>query len=176
MKTQRPGHAHTIGSMPRVALWILALALSSFGAETPPANEDKLLTTGAAGPFHVGMKVDAVKRMIGQEKIKLVDLNGEGLFSPAVVIYPGVWAEIRMSENNAWVLSDLRVSDPTYYTPKGMHVGSKFSEIKIKYPSSKASEEEGENVYDEESGIVFYFSDGHLASSVVKSMVLKVKR
>jgi hypothetical protein len=143
-----------------------------FGAETPPVSADKLLTPGAAGPFRIGMKVDDVKSLTRQEKIKLVDLNGEGLFWPAIVIYPGVVAEIIMNDHNEWVIGRLFISDPTYYTPKGIHVGSKFSEIKMKYPSSKVSHEEGEHVIDEGAGITFDLSDGPLPSSVVKSIML----
>jgi hypothetical protein len=156
----------------RAAIWILALALCSFGADAPQVTADKLLTRGAAGPFRIGMKVDTVKTMIHQERIKLVDLNGEGLFWPAIVIYPGVVAEIIMNEHNEWVIDRLFISDTTYYTPKGIHIGSTFSEVKIKYPSSRVSHEEGAHVIDEEAGITFDLLDGPLPSSVVKSIML----
>ncbi len=137
---------------------------------------DKLLTPGAAGPFHIGMKVDDIKSRIRQEKIKLVDMDLEGFFSPAVVISSGLLAELIMNNRNEWVIDRLFIYDPTYYTPEGIHIGSTFSEIKTKYPSSKVSEEEGEHVIDEGAGITFDLSDGPLTSSVVKSIMLFKKR
>jgi hypothetical protein len=162
--------------MLRAALWTFALALSSFGADAPPVSADKLLTPGAAGPFHIGMKVDDVKTMIHQERIKVVDLNAGGLFSPAIVIYPGVVAEIRTNDRNEWVVERLIISDPTYYTVKGIHVGSKLSEIRVNYPASKVSHEEGEHLLDEESGTLFNFSGVSSAAAAVESIQLFKKR
>jgi hypothetical protein len=162
--------------MLRAAIWTFALALSSFGADALPVGADKLLTPGAAGPFRIGMKVDTVKTITHQERIKVVDLNGEGLFSPAIVIYPGVVAEIRTNDRSEWVIDRLIISDPTYYTPKGVHVGSKLPEIRMKYPSAKISHEEGEHVLDEESGTLFNFSDLSSAAAIVESITLFNKR
>ncbi len=89
----------------RAAICTLALAVCLFGAETPPVKVDKLLTPGAAGPFHIGMKVDDIKSRIRQEKIKLVYMDLEGFFSPAVVISSGLLAELIMNNRNEWVVA-----------------------------------------------------------------------
>ena len=43
-----------------------------------------LLSAGRAGPFQVGDSIDDVYRQVGRERITLVDLFKEGLFSPAL--------------------------------------------------------------------------------------------
>ncbi len=162
--------------MLRAAIGILVLTLFAFGAYAPQVTADKLLTPGAAGPFLIGMKVDTVKTMIHQGRIKLVDLDMEGFFWPAIVISSGVVAEIIMNEHNEWVIDRLFISDPTYYTPRGIHVGSRLLEIRMKYPPSKVSHEEGEHVLDEESGMLFNFSDVSTGTAVVESIMLFKKR
>ncbi len=158
-----------------IAALFLALTFGPLGAETSQVNASKLLTKGAAGPFRVGMKVEAVKVLIDQQKIKVVDLESEGLFTPAIVIASGSLGELAWNSNNEWAIDRLDVSDPTYYTAKGIHVGSTFSDVKRRYPSTKVSKEEGAHLIDEEAAISFNMS-GYSGTSVVESIVLSKKR
>jgi hypothetical protein len=79
-----------------------------------------------------------------------------------------------MNHDNQWVISSIHVYDPKYHTARGIHVGSKYSELQKEYPAMKIFEEEGGRVaVDKPSGISFSLStDGPLSSATVQSLLL----
>jgi hypothetical protein len=130
----------------RVAACTLFASFCWLWAETPQVD-GRLITHGAAGPFRIGMKVDELKTFANQEQTNLVDLNSEGLFSPAIVIANGqlkrsLLGEITINENHEWILWRILVYDPSYHTSTGIHVGSSYGALKKNHPSIKIFDEE----------------------------------
>jgi hypothetical protein len=139
--------------------------------------DSKIIATGVVGPYQLGMKIDELKARTGQERLSLVDLNSEGLFSPAIILSTdklkrSLLCSISMNHNNEWVLSSITVLDPQYHASGGIGVGSTFINVEEAYPSIKIFDEEGgRGGIDERSGLSFAIGTyGPIQSAVVKAI------
>jgi hypothetical protein len=117
-----------------LVLWSLLVLLS---ASEMSADGDFLLSKGKAGPIHTGMEVDTLYTKVNRKLTKLVDLQYEGFFVPALEIYldkdektkPSLVAVVAPG----FVVSSITVYDPRFKTEKGVGVGSTLGEIRKKY-------------------------------------------
>ena len=117
----------------------------------PPPSSAFLLSAGKAGPLELGQSVDEVYRLVGRERVRLVDLFKEGLFSPALDINlpgsqvsPALVADIREWPCGEFSVWGIDVRDPRFRTRDGFGVGSMVGELRQKY-QVQLSHEEGES-------------------------------
>lgn len=96
--------------------------------QQPPAF---VLSPGRAGVFEVGATVDEIYKLVGRERVSLVDRFREGHFTPAIEIRvpgtsvaPSVVAPIREAPCREFAVWGLTVLDPRFRTPEGLGVGS----------------------------------------------------
>jgi hypothetical protein len=113
-----------------------------------PANEF-LISEGKVGRVDVGMPVDEVLQLYGRERVRIVDLNKEGQFSPAIEIdVPGssvraaMLADIREFPCRTFSVSAISVRDPRFRTADGFGVGSTLAELQRR-KTVRISREEG---------------------------------
>lgn len=113
-----------------------------------PANEF-LISEGKAGRVEVGMPVDEVLQVYGRERVRIVDLNKEGQFSPAIEIdVPGasvraaMIADISEAPCRTFSVSRISVRDPRFRTADGFGVGSTLAELQRR-KTVRISREEG---------------------------------
>jgi len=57
--------------------------------ERPSKSRMKRLAVGKAGQIHLGMKVDDFYTLCGRDNVQLIDLQNEGMFSPALALRLG---------------------------------------------------------------------------------------
>jgi hypothetical protein len=113
-----------------------------------PSNEF-LLSEGKAGRIEVGMPVDEVLQAFGNERVRLINLNKEGQFTPAIEIaVPGssvavpIVADITGGPCGGFSLRGITVRDPRFRTVDGLGVGSTLAELQRR-SSVRISREEG---------------------------------
>ncbi|HET7217330.1 MAG TPA: hypothetical protein VFJ02_04750, partial [Vicinamibacterales bacterium] len=102
-----------------------------------------LLSAGRAGAFEIGEPVDALYRRVGRERVTLVDLFKEGLFSPALEIRlpgasesPALIADIREWPCGDFSVWGLAVRDSRFRTREGLGVGSTAAELRRAYATT----------------------------------------
>jgi hypothetical protein len=109
-----------------------ALTLASSQSTTP------IVERGRVGSIAIGAPAESVRREFG-ERVRLVDLNLEGMLSPAfevklatAQIGPSLVVEIN-PVNSRLVVTRINVVDPTLRTKEGIGVGSTFAELRARY-------------------------------------------
>jgi hypothetical protein len=134
-------------SSARVVTLTAVVGLQVLNAQTP--TNEFLISEGKAGPIEVGMPVDDVLQVYGRERIRIVDLNREGFFTPAIEIdVPGssvraaLIADIREWPCATFSVTGIRVRDPRFRTADGFGVGSTLAEIQRR-KTVRISREEG---------------------------------
>jgi hypothetical protein len=82
------------------------------------------------------MSVDEILQAFGREQVRLIDLNTEGMFTPAIEIsVPGssvaapLVAEITEGPCGGFSLRGITVRDPRFRTADGIGVGSTLAEL-----------------------------------------------
>lgn len=112
-------------------------------------SKEFLVSEGRAGSVEVGMSVDEVLQAFGKERVRLVDLNKEGHFTPAIEIdlpgsgvRPALVADITQGPCGGFSLSGITVRDPRFRTVDGLGVGSTLAELQQRR-SVRVSREEG---------------------------------
>ena len=124
----------TLFSLP-LALVLSTTALGVSAAEQatngPMPAAAFLLARGTAGQFEVGMTVDAVYQLAGQENIRLVASFPEGMFQSDLRIQlpgrqggPSLVARITQSACHEFVVWGILVNDARFRTRDGFGVGS----------------------------------------------------
>ncbi|MDA1348219.1 MAG: hypothetical protein O3A47_05040 [Chloroflexi bacterium] len=109
----------------------LAVTIASGRAHGEPTW---LLADGCAGSVCLRMEVDKLLRAFPSEQTRLVDLQLEGHFAPAIEVFldssrtPSITAEI-FTVSQGWNIRRMRVHDPRFRTSSGVGVGSSFGEL-----------------------------------------------
>src|SRR5688500_14606700 len=95
------------------------------------------------------MSVDEIREAFGRERVRLVDMNREGHFSPAIEIdlprsgvRAPIVADINAGPCGGFSLSAISVTDPRFRTADGLGVGSTLAELQ-RVRSVRVSREEG---------------------------------
>jgi len=138
--------------------WIpLVLSISTSAAL---AQSDSFqIHNGRSGRMHVGMTVEEFYQAFDRREIKLVDLDGEGMFSPALVVRSNgqvlVTGEID-KRNGDWIIFRIEINDRRYHTVAGLSVGSTLADLKRAYPGLKIVMGEGQQfAYAETESLSF---------------------
>lgn len=120
-----------------IPLSLLFLLLSAYGQSSGCGY---LLSKGKAGPISSGMTVDELYAKVGRTNTKLVDLQLEGFFSPAIELYlnpnqrtkPSLVAEIT-GQYSTFRIDRVTINDPRFKTVNGIGIGSTLGEIRHNY-------------------------------------------
>lgn len=125
----------------------VAVAVAAGASSSPDA--DFVLSAGRAGLIEGGATVDEVYKLVGKERVHLVDLYKESLFSPAIEIalYGQSVSGALVADIDKWpcgefAVQGIEVRDPRYKTRDGLGVGSTLADVRAKY-EIQISEAEG---------------------------------
>ena len=145
---------------------------ASANPKQKPADDAYLITAGKVGQAQIGMTVDAFKQIYSEAK--LVDLQKEGLFSPALAVGSReLVAEINKHRQNQWVITGIEIKDARYRTAKGISVGSTAVAVRSAYPSVKRLIGEGRIVLAEAAlGLSFEVENDQPTAKVRSILVL----
>lgn len=118
-------------SVPYLCLLFL---ISTMGAR---AEGKFILSKGSAGPVQIGMEVDTLYAKIGRHATKLVDLQVEGFFTPALEVYLDTGQRTKpalvVRLGRSFAVSSITVYDPRFRTEEGIHVGSTLGDLRKEY-------------------------------------------
>jgi hypothetical protein len=127
-------------------------AVEQMGDREPHQAATHLLSPGRAGVFELGATVDEIYRLVGREHVRLVDLFGEGHFTPAIEIRlpganvtPSIVAHIREAPCREFAIWGIRVLDPRFRTSEGLGIGSTVGELRRTY-DARLNREAGHSV------------------------------
>ncbi|MDT8427402.1 MAG: hypothetical protein RQ757_01400 [Pseudomonadales bacterium] len=142
-------------------------ALLLRGVSAQSVSDTELLDIGRAGQFQVGMSVDDVVNLVGQNHVRLIATYPEGRFQPVVEIslpsldnVVALIAPIREWPCPEFSIWGIRVLDPSFKTRERIGVGSTLSELRQAYPSEIRVGTEGGQpmVHIARLGLTFAFS------------------
>ena len=132
---------------------------------------ERLLTGERAGKIALGMTVDAVYAAYGRENVALVDLYGEGHFTPAIQIFlpsergtPVAVATIA-AVCGRYVVMGVSVSSAYFRTGDGLGVGSTLREVRQRYPGARINREEQPSLIVSDARLTFATSDDRFTDS-----------
>ena len=139
------------------------------GAQT---DDGFLLSPGKAGRIEVGQALDELYRLVGRDRVRLIDLYREGMFDPAVEIRlpgsstePAIVAPIREWPCPTHSIQGLNVRDARFRTKEGLGVGSTLAELQKHY-RVVLSDEEGPHAWVEAIQMNFGLENGSRLPSV----------
>lgn len=124
------------------------MCATSLASQAP--DPDFVIAEGKAGRIEVGMRIEDVIAGFGLERVRLVNLNKEGHFTPAIeidvpgaVVSPSLVAEIGAGFCGPdFSVSGITVRDPRYQTVDGLRVGLTLRDLQREWPV-RISREEG---------------------------------
>ena len=149
-------------SMTRMLLLGALAVVPAFAAPAVAQSDAFLLARGRAGPIRTGMFVDTVYRHVDRKAVSLIDLFGEGMFTPAIAVRlpgsvatPALIAPIREWPCFAFAVQGIDVRDPRFRTKEGIGVGSTVGDVRRAYRDARFSEEEGPHLWVESQRMNF---------------------
>jgi hypothetical protein len=151
-----------------IGLWVLL----SLGGTAAAQSTSFLLVPGRAGTLEIGVPVDTVLREFGPNHVRLVDLQLEGHFSPAVEInlgdsgaVPGLVARISQFPCYEFAVSGISVYDQRFRTREGIGVGSTIGELRRTY-DVRLNREEGHSAIVPSLKMTFAIDGTSFADSI----------
>ncbi len=161
-----------------VATGAISAAPSANAAQTAP-GVDFRLSAGRAGRFAIGMSIDDVKALAPPVATKLVDLELEGAFTPAIEIRlsadqatPSIIAQVREAPCPGFRIWGMTVEDPRFRTTENVGVGSTFGELQRAYPALQENQEEGEpKAIVQGLSMTLFLTSGSFADTVTVAKV-----
>jgi len=137
------------------------------------------LESRRAGQFELGQSVDNVMRLAGRQHVRLVNLDLEGMFTPAIEIRlvdpqstPSLVAQIREWPCPDFQVWNLMVYDRRFRTVDGIGVGTTLRELRRRYPSLKLGREGGPSAIVDSLQMTFVLSSGTFADSVQVTQIV----
>lgn len=127
-----------------IALLFLLIPVITFSQDADIPKEF-LLTKQKAGYCEIGMRIDNLLRKYNKESSKLVDLNLEGTFSPAIEFYLNNpegeekkgsliaeigWGSSQNGGSKGFIVSRINIYGKNFKTDKGVGVGSTLGELR----------------------------------------------
>jgi hypothetical protein len=115
---------------------LFALSCSPYPFEAPAKDKNLIIARGRVGEIKVGMRPDDIYAICGKQFTRIVDLQLEGMYSPAIELF-----KTESKKNNPEVIFELnqdkvyriKVRSPQYKTDKGIGVGSTFGDLRRVY-------------------------------------------
>lgn len=99
-------------------------------------GKDFTLSPGRAGRIQIGMTVDSLYLIYPRNQAKLIDLNLEGFFTPAIEwTVPGFTGKkasviLEIGWNRTWIINRITVIDTRFRTVTGIGVGSPLGDLR----------------------------------------------
>jgi hypothetical protein len=160
------------GKGERMKLLTLAVTCLPLLARAANAQASEwLLSSSRAGRITLGMTVDDLYNAYGRENVKLVDLFGEGMFTPALQVYipsePGAPIAVANIDQvcGQFRVSGFMVLSPLFKTTEGVGVGSTVPEVRKRYPAASLNREHRPSLIVDKIQLSFATTDGSFSDS-----------
>ena len=128
---------------PIILSLILAVFSSTLVAAPSAKSQDKAIIAGRSiGDIHVGERQSKAEKAAARHG-ESSDGDSHHNLSADLYTVPGGTLTIRARRQDMqhdFFVYSVRTTSPQYHTASGLHVGSKFSEIRARYPHAKFEE------------------------------------
>lgn len=117
-------------------LFAISCSRDLFEATRKNSHKDLTMALGRVGEIKVGMSSNDIYAVFGKKLTRLVDLQLEGMYSPAIELF-----KTENQRDNPEIIFELnqdkvyriQVHSPQYRTDKGIGVGSTFGDLRRVY-------------------------------------------